>query len=244
MGYSGENRKNLDSIEKGEVAKIFKDSIFLERELESAKIELSLKPDFNLLDLFRMLDPYAKGFFTPQDLIENLQRNLQIDTATPDDALLFFRRYDLNLNGKLTFTEFCKSVTPISKEYAQLITGRPDFFSRKQSIHISEYFNPDTRAEIRNLLRVMLHTERANECLRTRIAKRPYFSVDAAFQYLDRNRDGIVTANEVRDMLADHGFFATEKEMQLIMNKFDKDRDMKIGEIEFNEEMEPRLRVL
>ena len=48
----------FDQIEKGEVAKIFKDSIFLERELESAKIELSLKPDFNLLDMFRMLDPY------------------------------------------------------------------------------------------------------------------------------------------------------------------------------------------
>ena len=50
------------------MAKIFKDSIFLEREQESAKIELSLKPDFNLLDLFRMLDPEAKGYITPADL--------------------------------------------------------------------------------------------------------------------------------------------------------------------------------
>jgi hypothetical protein len=46
------------------VAKIFKDSIFLERELESAKIEVALKPDFNLLDLFRMLDPHSKGYFS------------------------------------------------------------------------------------------------------------------------------------------------------------------------------------
>ena len=62
----------FDAIEKGEVAKIFKDSIFLERELESAKIEVSLKPDFNLLDLFRMLDPYAKGFIQAGDLLDNL----------------------------------------------------------------------------------------------------------------------------------------------------------------------------
>lgn len=41
---------------------MFKDSIFLERELESSKIELALKPDFNMLDLFRMLDPMAKGY--------------------------------------------------------------------------------------------------------------------------------------------------------------------------------------
>ncbi len=74
------NNKVLDVIEKGEVAKIFKDSIFLERELESAKIELSLKPDFNLLDLFRMLDPTSKGFITAVDLIDNLNRNLQLDS--------------------------------------------------------------------------------------------------------------------------------------------------------------------
>jgi hypothetical protein len=162
----------FDHIEKGEVAKIFKDSIFLERELESAKIELSLKPDFNLLDLFRMLDPYAKGYIQAVDLIENLIKNLQLDFVTNDDAYLFFRRYDLNNNGKITFSEFLLAITPISREYAQLITGRPEFFSRKENIPPSEYFNVDTRNEIRNLFRVMFHTEKANECLRARIAKR------------------------------------------------------------------------
>jgi hypothetical protein len=46
------------------MAKVLKDSIFLERELESAKIELALKADFNLLDSFRLLDPLKKGYFT------------------------------------------------------------------------------------------------------------------------------------------------------------------------------------
>jgi hypothetical protein len=55
---------NFDRIEKGEMAKVFKDSIFLERELESAKIELALKADFNLLDSFRIIDPLKKGYFT------------------------------------------------------------------------------------------------------------------------------------------------------------------------------------
>ena len=58
-------KQNFDKIEQGEVAKIFKDTIFLERELESAKIELTLKPDFNLLDAFRMLDVLGKGFVSP-----------------------------------------------------------------------------------------------------------------------------------------------------------------------------------
>lgn len=62
-GKDREADKGLDKVEQGEVAKIFKDSIFLERELESAKIEVALKPDFNLMDLFRMLDPSQKGYF-------------------------------------------------------------------------------------------------------------------------------------------------------------------------------------
>ncbi len=36
----------------------------MERELESAKIELSLKPDFNLLDAFKVIDLENKGCVT------------------------------------------------------------------------------------------------------------------------------------------------------------------------------------
>ena len=43
-------------MEQEECHKMFKDIIFLERELESAKIELTLKPDFNLLDAFKTID--------------------------------------------------------------------------------------------------------------------------------------------------------------------------------------------
>lgn len=42
-------------------------------------------------------------------------------------------------------------------------------------------------------------------------------------------------------MLADHGFFATEKEMAFIMYKFDKDKDNKIIFSDFVEEMAPKL---
>jgi hypothetical protein len=52
-------------VEKGEIAKVFKDTIYIERELESVKIELCLKPDFNLQDAFRMLDVERKGVITP-----------------------------------------------------------------------------------------------------------------------------------------------------------------------------------
>lgn len=63
----------LEKPEEIEVAKLFKDTIYLERELESAKIDLSLKPDFNLKDCYQLFDPQGKGYLTAYDLTKSLQ---------------------------------------------------------------------------------------------------------------------------------------------------------------------------
>ena len=46
----------FDRFEQEECHKMIKDIIFLEREQETMKIELALKPDFNLLDAFKTID--------------------------------------------------------------------------------------------------------------------------------------------------------------------------------------------
>ena len=51
-----DDSSRFDRTEMEECHKAIKEIIFIERELESLKIELTLKPDFNLLDAFRMVD--------------------------------------------------------------------------------------------------------------------------------------------------------------------------------------------
>ena len=46
---------------------------------------------------------------------------------------------------------------------------------------------------------------------------------------------------DIRDSLAEHGFFATERELNSIMNKLDRDRDGKISFSEFVDELSPTL---
>jgi hypothetical protein len=87
------------------------------------------------------------------------------------------RRYDNGHLGKIGFADYCHLITPVSKEYAKLITGRADFFSRKIGLDSREYFSADTRIELKNFWKILLQTERASECLRSRIAKRPNFSI-------------------------------------------------------------------
>ena len=52
--------------------------------------------------------------------------------------------------------------------------------------------------------------------------------IDALFDHLDRNGDGYVDRNELRDFLVSHNMLATQKEQELLMSKLDLDQDGRI----------------
>lgn len=95
--------------------------IFLERELESARIEVSLKNDFNLLDAFKMFDARAVANISVKDVTLSLKDSLGVTNFNNDDLYLIFRRFDLNEDGKLNLKEFISMIMPTSKEYAALL---------------------------------------------------------------------------------------------------------------------------
>ena len=142
-----------------------KDNIFLERELETQRIEMSLKTDFNLLDAFKIFDTRGQGNVTVQDIITALRENLGFDGFTHDDVYLLFRRHDGNQDGKLNFSEFSNLMLPISKEYAALLTDRPDFYMARNVPPI-KFFNADTREELRKTFAALFKCERSCEVLR------------------------------------------------------------------------------
>ena len=73
------------------------------------------------------------------------------------------------------------------------------------------------------------------------LARRPYFEARAAFECVDRDCDGFVRSHELRDVLADHGFYATERELAGLMHRLDKDRDNRVSLGEWTEEFTPKL---
>lgn len=199
-----------------------------------------MKTDFNLLDAFKIFDTRGSGNVSVQDVISSLRENLGFDQFTHDDVYLLFRRHDSNQDGKLNFTEFSNLVLPVSKEYAALLTDRPDFYMSRQ-VPLTQFFNADTRAEFRSLWAALFKCERACEVLRTSLRQRPYFNIKMAFQFMDANGSGHLTINELREFLANNGFFATERELQGLIQKCDKTGDNKISFHEFVDEFQPKL---
>lgn len=63
-----ETGARFDAIELQEFTKVLREIVFIEREVESAKIELALKTDFNLYDLFKMIDVRGVGELNQKDL--------------------------------------------------------------------------------------------------------------------------------------------------------------------------------
>lgn len=51
-----------------ELVNVFREQLSLERALERAKVDLSLRTDFNLIDAFRIFDVEGKGWISPDEI--------------------------------------------------------------------------------------------------------------------------------------------------------------------------------
>ncbi len=84
-----------------EIANFFNFVINSEIKIEFFKKELSLRPDFNLIDLFMFFDKEKSGFCTLENFVETL-KEFGLNYRTKD-AVLFFKRFDKNNNEFLRF---------------------------------------------------------------------------------------------------------------------------------------------
>jgi len=86
-----------------------------------------------------------------------------------------------------------------------------------------------TKIEFKNVWRTHFKIEAFSESLRQRLYKRPGFNIYEAFISCDLNDDGIVSKEELRRLIESRGFYVSEKEMNTLVEKIDKDRDGKIS---------------
>jgi len=105
--------KGIDAIaEKNYKAVIdtLKQFVFLDKEIESAKRELDLQMDFNLLDVFKTFDMSFKGTIKSQETKDAMK----IYGVYPDkeELYLIMRRFDKNGAEELSFSDFANIFRP------------------------------------------------------------------------------------------------------------------------------------
>lgn len=70
----------------------------------------------------------------------------------------------------------------------------------------------DTAVEFRNVWRVHFKVEIQTEQVRQRLQRNPHYSMREAFESLDLNLDGSVSAKEVKRVVGTRGFYVSEKD--------------------------------
>lgn len=227
----------LRIYDEDELVHGLKDLCNAEQDLENAKIALAQKHDFNLRDAFEIFDVPRYGAIDSYQLRSGLNAINVFPTSEEID--LFIQRYDTNGDRRLTMHEFGKAFLAHDSYYANMVERRPSNYTPRP-IRRDDCFLPNTAFEFQAMWRTHFRVENQAESLRQRLNSRPGFNVYEAFNSLDINDNGAIDASELKRMIESRGYFVGWKEVDQVVDKFDKNKDGRISFSEFREEALPK----
>ena len=224
----------LPLYQEDELVHSLKEVCNLELEIETAKINLAHKPDFNLVDAFQIFDQPRYG----QVDVHQLQAGLNAIGIYPtfDECELIITRYDKSGDRRLNIAEFEQMFLAKDAYYSQMVARRPSNFVPRV-IRRDDVFLPNTALEFQSMWRTHIRCENAAESLRQRLASKPGFNAYEAFNSLDLNCDGSITTLELRRMIESRGYFVGQKELEQVVDKMDRNRNGRVDFGEFAEEV-------
>ena len=176
-----------------ELVKGLYDTIREERDLESAKLNLARRADFNFYDAFKIFDTCSRGYFTLADLREGLAAIGVYPTSS--DMELYIKRYDKFNERKVRFADFCESFTPTTDSYysSTLNRRRSNFFASNRFGARDDCFEAGTRVEFRAAFNTHFKVEAKCEGIRQGLRSLPCFDLYSAFLTCDFYNDGFIS---------------------------------------------------
>lgn len=230
----------LNTHNEGELFDSLKDLIEIDKELERAKQALALKGDFTLHNGFKVFDYEDNGFATLDDIMEAFE----IFHIYPkrEEARLFLARYDQNKTNALGYPEFCEAFVPLNKNSADILRGRSSEFPHGYYRRRDE-FSQSTIDAFARVLKLHLEVETSAEILRQKHVDLPKFRYDDAFTTLNQWGDDYLSVREFKEFFQKYGYFPTADELEILVDRFDKDHDGKVSYDEFFDEFSPHSNI-
>ena len=104
------SRKRFSEETNYRLGKLLKIHLESEGFCENLRQGITSKPGFSIYDTFKQLDHDQKGFITEKDF--QLALDPHSELLTPTDLKTLVLRYDLNNDGKISYSEFLEEITP------------------------------------------------------------------------------------------------------------------------------------
>ena len=135
----------------------------------------------------------------------------------------------------MNFNEFTTAFIAHDAWYSTMVTRRGSNYIPRVR-RPEDVFQPTTVNEFINMLRMHIKVENAGEALRQQLNSKPGFNPFEAFNSLDIEQKGIITADDIRRILEARGYFVGKREADQVINRYDKQRKGHVTFAEFHDE--------
>ena len=152
--------------------------MYIEEKIENAKIDLALRHDFNIENIFRFFDFDYKGYI----IITDFERGLNKLSLYPNplEIKVVFNKYDSNMKNQINFGDLFDMFTPFERDYRIMIENRKP---------IEGEFMLSTKIYIINLLKEIFSSENKLNYLKRQFVNSKK-KIREIFAEIDRDNKG------------------------------------------------------
>ena len=211
-----------------------KECINIESKIEKAKIDLSLKSDFNVEDAFKIFEMDDRKFISDSDLIYGLNA-FEIYPSNKDIQLMK-RRVNVKKTENILFSHFFDLVVPFEKDYRDIVERR-NCSKNFPQFNKANIFLERTKKYFSNLINLIIDCENKIENLRSNLndVRR---NVEYIFQNIDKRNLGYINDIDLNNFLKLKEIYINNIDNCLLFIRLDKSKDGKVECWELNEELE------
>ena len=228
------NHKEISPANKSRMVLNLRDSIWDNKVVEDKRIDLSLRYDFSLQELFNMVDINKTGSISLLNWEKFVYDNNILMNRV--DLSIIIEKYDINKNGLLSFSEFCEIFLPKQPEFRASMQNR---VARKINIFFD--YSGLTKDHIKELLRMIVNVQERFEDIKFKLSDGRVLNSDEIFKFLDRWKTGYVTLPEFEQALSDAGIICSDRDVKSLFDQFDRNKDGRITFDEFHSPMRNRF---
>ena len=210
----------------------FRELIDGEMEIESYKINLALKEDFNCEDFFRLFEFEGQGYITSEDL--NYGLNLLNLKSNEQTIKLLMKRFDLLKENKLNYGDFFDMIVSFQRSYRNLIEKRIPL--SKNPENILDSIDKRTISCFKVLLLSIIEFEYRINNIRKKL-NLDENKIKELFDIIDINNKGFLVYDDlIKHLLNENINYNNQLGYDLLFIRFDKGRNGKIFFKDFLEE--------
>ena len=225
------NKKELNDINKYiSFYNLLNDFIKQDSAINNIRQSLSIQEDFNLTDLFELFDQSSKKLISSEDFLQTLKKfGLFLNY---EDISYIFRKFNKNLEDFFAYEEFCEIFLPKKYSSAKIMNEKEE---NKDFYEITE----ETKNIICLLFKKIIEGGKSNENYRKIIKQNDKYSGFDLFNKIKKSYSIGIYKEDISNFMKKNKHILTSEEIELLMERFDKNKDGMIDYKEFLNEIFP-----